>query len=175
MKKCFACKCYADGKKVATFLQTVIPSTVHQQLDNSITVDSAIYSKAIIEGKNFVTQEGINCNWVDSTGNEVPMDLVPFAIVALTSRNDNIIQPYSLSKEALIYITNFADLCENVTGNKVFVQPRPNGTIAFLFKMTWNDFSKHSEQVEKIMHKSKEIITSEFASIIFTDIFGKII
>lgn len=171
MKKCFTFKCYADCKKVTNFLQTVIPTTVHHQLGNAITVETLMYGHAILQGKKFVSQEKIDCNWVDYTENEVPLHMAPFAIVTLDANLTT--PPYCLPAYALTSITHFADLTQSIIARKVHVQPRPDGTIAFLIACRHDAILEHGDIVDKLKDKKEFLKDSIFTNVAFTDIFGK--
>lgn len=167
MKKCFTFKCYADCREAAKFLQTVIPSTVHSRLDNNIVVADDMYEHAIVQGMQFVKK--FDCNWVDDSGNEVPINMAPFAIISL---KDYIVQPNCLAVYSFPSITHFATFAETLFERKVFIQIRSNSTIAFLIQISHDKYLEHSTLVEKIKEKSIFLNDSIFDNVVFTNIYG---
>lgn len=169
MKRCFTFSNYQDCKPVAQFLQTVISSTVHIQLGNAITVAEDVHSTAILEGKRFVAKNSIVCNWVDASNSELPLNLVPFAIITLSK--NHLDSHRCLSRSALSSVYRFADFCEKYLKRNVFTQLRNDGTIAFLIEQT-NSLEHHLKIVESVKEHKGYLNDIIYTDLVFTDCFG---
>lgn len=171
MKRCFTFNNYPDCKRVAKFLQTVIPSTIHVQLGNAIAVSEENYPTAIIEGKQFIEENNITCNWIDAGDHELPLTLVPFAIITL---NDSYIkEPYCIESSVLHLSYNFAFHCSNFLKQKVFSQIHSDGTIYFLIEDTRSTM-KHYDIVKSIQVSSYYFPENIHKEVAFTYYFGNI-
>lgn len=172
MKRCFTFNNYPDCKMVAKYLRTIISSTIHIQLGNSIAVAEDVYETAILEGKEFVEENGLSCNWADISGQEIPMNLVPIAIITL---NENYtFSPHCLSASALDSLKFFTDFCESFLKRKLFTQIRFDGTIAFLIE----DPHSTIEQlviVQSLQEHRSYLRDNIYSNMLFTDYFGNIL
>jgi len=172
MKRCFTFNNYSDCKMVAKFLKTVIPSPIHVQLGNAIAVTEEDYPDAIFEGKQFIKENKIPCNWVDYGNHELPITLVPIAIIAF---NDGYIkEPYCIETSALHLSYNFAFHCSNFLKKKVFTQIHSDGTISFLIEDT-RSTEKHFEMVKTIHVSSYYFPGNIHKDVAFTNYFGNIL
>lgn len=169
MKKCFTFSSYTECKKLAKHLEAKLSTNVFIQLGNTLTVSRDMYEAAIIEGRKYVTENQITCNWVDAFGQETPIPLVPFSYIAV-EKNDSVF-PYCLSSSVLSAIKTFSLFCEALVQRQVFIQVRPNGNVVFLIEQPIS-IDEQFEIVQKIREHSCYHRIKKVTQFSFTDCFG---